>query len=481
MNLLGLSITRRKKDSVAAMTPADFGYTASASTGAGWWPLIREPFAGAWQRNQELSQADILSFSTVFSCVTLIASDISKIWVDLVRLSEGVWQPATNPAYSPVLRKPNHYQNRIQFFEQWMISKLLYGNTYVRKVRDNRGVVVDFYILHPVRVKPLIAPNGDVYYDLNADQLSQQISSEVVPASELIHDRFNCLYHPLVGLSPLSACGLAATQGVKIQLNSSRFFNNNSNPGGILTAPHAIGADTAQRIKDHWEANYAGIDNIGKVAVLGDGLTYAPMMISAHDAELVNQLKLSSEMVCTAFHVAPYMVGVGSPPPYANVEPLLQQYYSQCLQVLIESIELCIDEGLGLSAELGIRFDLDSLLRMDTLTSIDAATKAIIGGLKKPNEARRSFDLPPVDGGDAVYLQQQNYSLAALAKRDAADDPFASVRETFTGPATAAPPAPENDPAKPPAKAPTKASKASLARVAAKTKALLLRESDAAA
>ncbi|WP_416380911.1 hypothetical protein, partial [Klebsiella pneumoniae] len=34
-----------------------------------------------------------------------------------------------------------------------------------------------------------------------------------VPAREVIHDRFNCLFHPLIGLSPIYAAGLAAMQG----------------------------------------------------------------------------------------------------------------------------------------------------------------------------------------------------------------------------------------------------------------------------
>lgn len=42
-----------------------------------------------------------------------------------------------------------------------------------------------------------------------------------------------------------------------------------------------------------------------------------------------------------------------------------------------------------------------------------------------PNEARKSENLPPVEGGDSLFLQQQNFSLAALAKRDASEDPFA--------------------------------------------------------
>ena len=32
----------------------------------------------------------------------------------------------------------------------------------------------------------------------------------------------------------------------------------------------------------------------------------------------------------------------------------------------------------------------------------------------------------PVEGGGTPYLQQQNFSLSALAKRDAQQDPFAS-------------------------------------------------------
>jgi phage portal protein BeeE len=69
---------------------------------------------------------------------------------------------------------------------------------------------------------------------------------------------------------------------------------------------------------------------------------------------------------------------------------------------------------------------LDDLLRMDTATLVEAEAKAVAGGFKKPNEARKRLNLTPVAGGDTPYLQQQNYSLAALAKRDSQADPFAS-------------------------------------------------------
>ena len=50
------------------------------------------------------------------------------------------------------------------------------------------------------------------------------------------------------------------------------------------------------------------------------------------------------------------------------------------------------------------------------------------GGLLSPNEARKKYQgFGPVDGGDTPYLQQQNYGLSALAKRDA-NDPFAKPK-----------------------------------------------------
>lgn len=392
---------------------------------------MREPFAGAWQKNMELRVETSLAYSAVYSCITLIASDISKIELCLVEEDENdIWHEVDVPAFSPVIRKPNRYQTRIKFIEQWITSKLIHGNTYVLKERDGRGVVVAMYVLDPTRVRPLVAEDGAIFYQINADLLAGVDNSVTIPASEIIHDTMVCLYHPLCGVSPLTAAALAAAQGLAIQNNSSKFFQNGSNPGGILTAPGSISDEVAKRLKDYWEANYTGA-NVGKVAVLGDGLKYEQMAVKAVDAQLIEQLKWSAETVCSVFHVPPYMIGVGTMPAYNNIEALNQQYYSQCLQVLIECIEALLDEGLGLTGvighEYGVEFEIEDLLRMDTSTKVKSWNDMVGGAIASPNEARAAFNLSPVDGGESPMIQQQNYSLAALAKRDAKADPFSTA------------------------------------------------------
>lgn len=446
MNLFGFTVTRAPRETLApATTWGGFG------SGRGWWPIVvRDHYPGAWQRNDEIRAADVLSNAALFACITLIAGDIGKLRLRLVEQDkDGIWTEVESPAFSPVLKKPNHYQTRCKFFEQWMISKLTHGNTYVLKERDQRGVVVKLYVLDPQRVTPLVSPSGDVYYELRRDHLAGLDREEnvVVPQSEIIHDLMVPLYHPLVGVSPIYACGISALQGLKIQENSTAFFGNQSRPGGILTAPGAISDETANRLKEVFNNAYSGA-NAGKTAVLGDGMKYDTFSVNAVDAQLIEQLKWTAETIASVFHVPFYMIG-GPAPSYNNIEALNQQYYQQCLQSLIENAEACLDEGLGLDTAkegrtYGTEFDLEGLLRMDTAAKVKAAADAIGAGFLKPNEARRGFDLKPVTGGDTPYLQQQNFSLAALDKRDR-DDPFAKPAAPAAAPAAGKPDAKPED------------------------------------
>ena len=303
------------------------------------------------------------------------------------------------------------------------------GNVYILKQRDARNVVIAMYILDPQRVVPLVTDDGAVWYRLSSDRLAQLVDASLkidgntvaVPASEIIHDRMLTLWHPLVGVSPIYACGSSATQGIRIQNNSARFFENMSRPSGILTSPDKISDELAERYKRHWEANYTG-GNIGKMAVLGNNLHYEAMTIPAHDAQLIEQLRWTVEDVARCFHVPLHKLGMGAP-TLNNIASLNQDYYSQCLQALIECVEVLLDEGLALPADLGTELDLENLLRMDPLSVADFNEKGIRAGYLAPNEARLKQNLEPVDGGDTPYMQQQNFSLAALDRRDSQESP----------------------------------------------------------
>lgn len=391
-------------------------------SGAGWWPwgVIRESFTGAWQQNVELRADTALSYFAVYACVRLIATDIGKLCLRLVEQDEYyIWKQVESPAFSPVLRKPNGYQTINKFIESWQLSKLLTGNTYVRLVRDARSVVREMHVLDPLRVKPLVSADGAVYYEVQRDDLSgQRQESALFRASEIIHDTYITPFHPLIGLSPIYACALSISEGLSILTNSKNFFTNGANPSGMLTAPGAISDETAARLLATMQNKHAGDTLVG-----GDGLEYKQFTMTAVDAQLIEQLKMSAEQVCSAFGVPPYLVDIGPPPPYANFEPLLLKYHSQCIQSLTTNTEKSLDVGLGLvekvdGRQLGTEFDIDDLIWMDNATRVDSAQKALMGGMA-PNEARKKFHgLGPVTGGDTPFMQEQNWPIDQLAARE---------------------------------------------------------------
>jgi len=446
MKILGLPIPftaekQKATDAGLMSLPYTSGYFGS-------YPIVWESFPGAWQRDTPIRNDVAQAFHADFACKTLIARDVAKLRVKLVEKDADteIWTETTNPAYSPVLRRPNEYQTRNQFFENWMLSKLSRGNAYVLKVRDARNVVTDLHVLDPVRVVPLISEDGSIFYRLMTDYLAG-VTEITVPARDIIHDRCNCLFHPLVGTPPIFASGLASMLGINAQKASNLLFENSSTPGGILTTPNNIDQVQEERIKEQWEQRFSKV-NLGRVAVLSGGMTYQRLPMTNVEVQLLENLKWSAQVVCSVYHVPGYKVSVEPLPSHINIQSLNCEYYAQALQSHIEEIEELLDYALGIGEAdgLGTQFDTDNLLRMDTATLVTTIKDAVGAGVMAPNEGRSKFDLPPVTGGESPYLQQQNFSLEALAKRDAQADPFAPAAPPKPPPGAApadAPPKPD--------------------------------------
>ena len=397
---------------------------ALSPVGGTWrnaWRIISEPFSGAWQRNMEEKRGDLITYPTLFACLYRISSDIGKLPFRLRVSNNGIWSNTTNPAYTPVLNSPNAFQTPNQFREYWILTKLIQGNAYILKRRDNRNVVVDLYVLDPERVMPMVSESGAVFYQLQTDTLNTlpegyPADQLIVPASEIIHDRCMTVHHPLIGVPPLAAAHWPALKNMKIMRSATEFFANNAQPGGILTAPAGMTEDDAKAVQDYWAQNFQGA-NAGKVAIIGADMKFTPFAMKSIDSQMVEQMRYSDEQICQPFGVPPFKVGIGTIPSGLGVDGLNQLYYSDALQPHIEHMETLLDAGLSVAAPLGIELDLDPLLRMDEGKRAEVETKLVSGKIKTPDEGRARFNLAPTGGGDTLWGQNQDYPLGMLADR----------------------------------------------------------------
>lgn len=437
MKIFGFEIRRRKK-------------SLNAIPSRGWWHTIFEPFSGAWQRNISEKRGDILCYPTLYACISLISQDIAKLPFMLMRKDGNIWVDTNNPAYDPVLRKPNYYQTAQQFRESWVLSKLIQGNTYVLKVRDNRGVVTSLFVLDPWRVKPLVSDSGDIFYELWSSagwnnlppipegiRLGERDGNVIVPASEIIHDRWDTFHHQLIGVPPLCAANWPAVKNFKILKNATTFFANGANPGGILTGPAGMSDEEAKEVKEFWDENYTG-DNAGKVAVIGADMKFTSFAFKAADSQLVEQMRYSDEQIAQAFRVKPYKVGISAPPSGWKSDDINVEYHDAALSPIIEAMEDLLVEGLRIPTPLRVQLDAQPLWRMDQGKQAEVANTLVGGKISTPDEARARFNLPPTGGGDTLWGQHQDYPLGVLAERN----DLQSVDEPEPEP----PPEPEPEP-----------------------------------
>lgn len=409
MKLFGFSISRQKR-APDSLNTVDGGWRNG-------WKRILEPFIGAWQQNVEEKRGDLVTYPTLYACLYRISSDIGKLPYRLRQRSSstGVWVDVANPAYDPVLRKPNNFQTANQFREYWILTKLAHGNAYVLKRRDDRGVVIDLYVLDPERVMPMVSDAGFVYYQLKIDPLNSlpegyPADGLIVPASEIIHDRCMTIQHPLIGVPPLAAAHWPALKNMKIMRSATEFFGNNAQPGGILTAPAGMSEKDAADVQAYWSTNFSG-SNSGRVAIVGADMKFTPFAMKSIDSQMVEQMRYSDEQICQPFGIPPFKIGIGSLPTGLGVDGLNLLYYADALQPHVEHMEALLDEGLRIAAPLGVELDLEPLMRMDEAKRAEVATKLVGGGIETPNEGRLRFNREPLEGGDTVYMQQQDYPL----------------------------------------------------------------------
>ena len=384
--------------------------------GAGVGP--RETFAGQWQSSSRdmtgtMTSKSPLSHSAVYTCINNIASDISKLTLRVMRpRSTGGFEPHFNHPVFRVLNKPNHYQTSLQFLLQYIGSKMWTGNAYVILFRDARGVVESMHVLDPTTVTPAITTDGSVWYMVKANNLNNLSEDTYIPARDILHDRAITLFHPLIGVSPLFAAAVSAMTGNSISANSELFFSNMSRASGTLTAPGEIPQSTADRLKKEWDGNYAGL-GFGKVAVLGAGITWTPLTMTAVDAQLIEQLRWTVEDIGRVYRVPGFMLGE-TKMTYKNSEQLSRYYFSNCLSHHIESLEQCFDQKFEMKDGNEIKFDLSPLFRMETDLRYETHTKALTSGIKSINEVRAEEDLPPVKGGEEPRLQMQYIPLSMI-------------------------------------------------------------------
>lgn len=363
-----------------------------------------------------VSQATAVTVPTVYACVSIRAEDVARCAPRLFRpLDDGSREVVVDHPVARLFRRPNAIQTWFEFSEQMTVALLLRGNAYAVILRDRRGRPESLIPVNPDAVMVLEASDGQIFYNVNRVGLYQiavlRDMPQSIPAEDIFHLR-GMAFNGTVGLNRLGVARDAVGISMGLMQQAARWMNNGARPSGVLQTGKSLTQQAADRLKASWNSLFTGIQNVGAVAVLEEGMEWKPMSLTSVDLEFVEQRKMSVLDICQWFRVPPHKVGVVDANAKLNQAQADQSYVNETIMPDLERWEQKFVHTFALDDEgLEVDFDESSLLRADIMTRINIGRLGVMSGLMSTNEWRKSEKLAPVDGGDEV---RSPVNLAAL-------------------------------------------------------------------
>lgn len=353
----------------------------------------------------DVSQKSSLQISAVFACVRLLADTVSTLPADTYTRDGDERRPYPAPDW---VVEPDVGVTRQDFLQQVVTSLMLDGNAFIQVLRSGTGVAA-LVVLDPTRIE--VRRNRE---SRRPEYVVDQ-GRTVLPASDVLH--ITDLRRPgdLRGVSRVAE--MRQTLGLARALDefAARFFGNGSTTTGIIEYPGNLNEEQARDLVDGFEAGHKGLRRAHRPGVLSGGARFQKTGVDPESAQMLGSRQMAVEEIARIFGIPPHMIGLTTPGAmsYASVEQNAIQFVTHTLRPLVTKIESALSRLLP--GDAFIRFNMDGLLRGDSISRAQYHSTALQAGWETVNDVRRIEDLPPVDGGDQIRVPLANIEVNAAS------------------------------------------------------------------
>lgn len=354
-------------------------------------------FGGAKSNSNVTVNADTaLGLSAVKRSVSLLADTVSSLPLHAYR-STGDTRSKL-PTQPQIVADPSLILSPEEWLQQAMVSLLLYGNGYgVIVTRDRLGI--------PTSAEWVDPKNVEVNQSSSLAQPTYKIGHTPVDADDVIHLRAFLKPGSVVGAAPLTMMRETFGLGLAAQKFGAQWFGADAHPTGILTTDGAVTEEAAKTIKERFVAAMRGKR---EPAVLGAGMKYEQIQVSADESQFLETQQAIVADVARAFGIPAEMIGgatSGSSVTYANREQSALDFLTFSINPWLVRIERALSALLP--ADQFVKFNPDALLRTDTKSRYEAHKIALESEFLTLDEVRELEDRPPADARDDVMTTRE--------------------------------------------------------------------------
>jgi len=290
-----------------------------------------------------------------------------------------------------IVRKPVLKYSFKEYLARTISSLIRYGNAYRLKDFDSKGELQSLIPLNP----------SDVLVEIDEKDPTRIVSytylGQRYTPDQISHLKYVEIDELPLGLSPFEAANIELKGIFDTRNYTRRWLKTNSTPlEGYLKSVHDVDDEEAVNLKAAWKAGTIGEEG---VAVLPNSVDFVPLYLKPSELQWVEVQKFDAIQQCRLLAVPASVMLIsleGNSQTYSNIEQDWISYTRFGLMSLLLPIEQELTDLAPASTQ--IKFNIDALLRTDTLTRYQAHAIALAGKpFLEQNEVRAIEDRDFID------------------------------------------------------------------------------------
>jgi HK97 family phage portal protein len=356
------------------------------------------------------------SYGAVYRSQLWISTLVNKIAYGTARLPLKVYLRAGDDSrseqrdspFAALMRNPNPRHDPFYFW-LWTVSTVeVYGEAMWIKVRPRPGAApTQLWPMHPSNVTTFRNKDtGELRYRYTWGKVAESFLEW--SADDVVHFK---TYNPddqVRGMSRLEPLRQTILNEDSARRAAAAMWSNGGRPSFVVSHPKTMSQPVQDRLGAQLAGLHKGVDNWGKIAILEEGMTPTALPLNASEMQYIESRKINREEACGMYDVPPPVVHILDRATFSNITEQMRSMYRDTMAPRLKLYESALDSQLrpdfDPQGNLYAEFLLDEVLRGAFEQRAAANQAAIFSGQRTPNEARKQDNLPPLEGGDRLYI-----------------------------------------------------------------------------
>lgn len=265
--------------------------------------------------------------------------------------------------WATVFTNPNPKLTASQLWEATLVLKGIHGEAFwVLTKSEAEGfapltnpteIPGAIFVINPEYFTPLFAEDDlfrvPVAWELSVSlsEVNKVVSKENIPNKnidrqnnrafltfldhEIVHHKYYNPFDDVRGMPPMQAALMSARQDFKASVFNEDFFDNNAQPGGILSAEGALTEGQIRSARRQFEGIHRGGGKAFRTAILSGGMKWQSLSESHDEMGFIEQRKWNRDEVLAVYKVPKAELSVYEDINFATAQSQDRNYWTKNL------------------------------------------------------------------------------------------------------------------------------------------------------